>query len=148
MFHLIEYSDNYSKKFGNLWHYYRDEPFLNANGAIADFPADNNNSALLKFKTKIAGRTGNDGTENVKMRVPLKHLGKFWRTLEMSLISCEINLVLTWPNRCFIIDKPIVGQEQIFTITDTKLCDPFVTLATQDNVKLLEQLKPDLKKNN
>ena len=130
------------------WHYYKDEPFLNANGAIADFPADNNNSALLKFKTKIAGRTGNDGTENVKMRVPLKHLGKFWRTLEMSLISCEINLVLTWPNRCFIIGKPIVGQEQIFTITDTKLCDPFVTLATQDNVKLLEQLKPDLKKNN
>ena len=128
------------------WHYYKDEPFLNANGAIADFPADNNNSALLKFKTKIAGRTGNDGTENVKMRVPLKYLGKFWRTLEMSLISCEINLVLTWPNRCFIIDKPIVGQEQIFTITDTKLCDPFVTLATQDNVKLLEQLKPDLKK--
>ena len=43
------------------WHYYRDETFLNANGAIAEFSADNNNSALFKFKTKIAGRTGNDG---------------------------------------------------------------------------------------
>ena len=77
------------------------------------------------------------------MRVPLKYLGKFWRTLEMSLISCEIKIVLTWPNRCFIIDKPLVGQEQIFTITDTKLCDPFVILATKDNLKLPEQLKSD-----
>ena len=47
--------------------------FLNVNGAISDFHADNNNSAWLKFKTKIAGRTGNDGTKTVKIRVPLKY---------------------------------------------------------------------------
>ena len=58
---LKEYSDNYSKTSGSLWHYYRDEPFLD-NGAIADLPGDNNNSALFKLKIKIAGRTGNDGT--------------------------------------------------------------------------------------
>ena len=39
----------------------------------------------------------------------------------MSLINCEINLILTWSNRCFITDNPIAGQEPIFTITDTKL---------------------------
>ena len=50
MYYLIEYSDNYSKTSGSLWHYYRDESYLNANGAIADFPADNNNSPLFKFK--------------------------------------------------------------------------------------------------
>ena len=56
MYNLIEYSDNYSKTSESLWHYYRDEPFLNAY-AIGDFPADNNNSASFKFKTKIAGKT-------------------------------------------------------------------------------------------
>ena len=37
----------------SLWQYYRNETFLNANGAIADFPPDDNNSASFKFKTKI-----------------------------------------------------------------------------------------------
>ena len=72
MYNLMEDSDNYSKIPGSLWQYYRDEPFLNNNGAIADFPADSNNSALFKFKTKVAGRTGNDGTKNFKISVPLK----------------------------------------------------------------------------
>ena len=123
MHNLIEYSDNYSETFGSLWHYYRDEPQLNAVGAIvgADFPADNNNSASFKFKIKIADRIGNNGTKNVKTRVPLKYLSNFWRTLKMSLINCEINLILTWAARCFIIRNPIAGQEPTFTITDTKL---------------------------
>ena len=50
----------------------------------------------------------------------------------MPLINCEINLSLTWSNRCFIIDNPIAGQEPIFTITDAKLYVPVVTLSTQD----------------
>ena len=56
IFNLIEYSDNYSKTSESLWQFYRDEPFLNVNGAIADFLANNNNSDSFKFKTKIAGR--------------------------------------------------------------------------------------------
>ena len=64
----------------------------------------------------------------------------------MPLINCEINLILTWSNRCFIIDKPIVGQESTFTITDMKLYVPVITLSTQDNAKLLEQLKSDFKR--
>ena len=80
MHNLIEYSDNYSKTSGSLWHYYRAESFLD-NGAITDFAANNNNSALFKFITKIAGITGNDGTKSVKIRVPLKYLSNFWRTL-------------------------------------------------------------------
>ena len=70
---MIISSDNYSKISGSLWNYYRDEPFLNANVAIAYFHADNSNSALFKFKTKITRRTGNYGTKNVKFRVPLKY---------------------------------------------------------------------------
>ena len=52
MYNLIKYSDNYSKASGSLYQYYRDEPFLDNNGAIDDFAADNNNSASSKYKTK------------------------------------------------------------------------------------------------
>ena len=53
MYNLIEYSNNYSKTTWSLWQYYGDEPFLDANNAIADFPPDNNNnSASFKFRTK------------------------------------------------------------------------------------------------
>ena len=59
----------------------------------------------------------------------------------MSLINPEINLILTWSNRCFVIDNLIASQEPTFAMTDTKLYIPVVTLSTQDNAKLLEQLK-------
>ena len=71
MYNLKEYNDNYSKTSGGLWHYYRDEPFLD-NGAIADFPANDDNSSSFKFKTKIADKRENDGTKHVKIRAPLK----------------------------------------------------------------------------
>ena len=66
----------------------------------------------------------------------------------MPLIDCEINFIQTWSNRCFIIDNPIGNQEPTFTITDTKLYVPVVTLSTQDNTKLLEQLKSCLNRTN
>ena len=50
VYSLIEYGDNYSKTFGSLWEYYRDEPILNANGAIADVLVDDNNSDSFKIK--------------------------------------------------------------------------------------------------
>ena len=45
MYNLIKNSDAYSKTSGGLWQYYRDEPALDNNGNIIDFPDDNNNSA-------------------------------------------------------------------------------------------------------
>ena len=67
-------------------------------------------------------------------------------TLGISLINCEIKLILTWSNTCFMIDNPIAGQEPTFTVTDTTLYVPVVTLSTQDNAKLLEQLKSIFKR--
>ena len=52
VYNLIEYSDNYSKTLGSLWQYHRHKPFLAAIDAIADYPADNNNSALFIYKQK------------------------------------------------------------------------------------------------
>ena len=93
--------------------------FLNNSGAIADFPAGNN-SASFEFKTKLAGRIGNNGKKDVKNRVSLKYLSNFSRTLEMQLISCEINHIQKWSARCFLIDDSMASQEPTFTITDTK----------------------------
>ena len=59
------------------------QQFLDANGAIADLPDDNNNIALFKFKTKI----GNDGKTNLQIMVSLKYLICFWRTLKRSSIN-------------------------------------------------------------
>ena len=74
---LIEYRDSYLNTSGSLWQYYRDEPALNANGEVIDFPSNNNNSVSFKFKQQITGQTGNGGTKDVKMMVPLKYLSNF-----------------------------------------------------------------------
>ena len=63
----------------------------------------------------------------------------------MSLINCEINLILTWSRNCFIIDDIVNNQVQTFELTDMKLYVTVVTLSTKDNVKLLEQLKSGFK---
>ena len=91
--------------------YYRDEPALDNNGAIIDFPADNNGSPSFRSKTKISDITSNDGTQDVKIMVPLKYLSNIWRTLQMLLINCENNLILTWSANCFIIDNPDDANE-------------------------------------
>ena len=42
--------------------------------------------------------------------VPLKYLGNFWRTLEMPVINCEINLILTWPENCVTVYTNVANQ--------------------------------------
>ena len=53
MYNSAEYNDAYLKISGRLWQYYRDEPALNNNGDIIDFPECNNNSTSFKFKYQI-----------------------------------------------------------------------------------------------
>ena len=78
--------------------------------------------------------------------VPLKYLSNFWRNLEMPLINCEINFHLDWSEKCVIAATDVANQGATFLITDTKLYVPVVTLSTQDNAKLLEQLKSGFKR--
>ena len=133
MYNLIEYSDNYSKTSGSLWQYYKDDP----NDNLAD-------SEPFKSKAKITGNTPAAGnTKNVEIIVPLKYLSNFWRTLEMPLINCEVDLILTWSKDCVITNSTGEGK---FAITETKLYVLVVTLSTKDNEKLLQQLKSGLKK--
>ena len=133
MYNLIEYSDNYAKTTGGLWQYFRDEP----NDDIED-------SELFKSKIKITGKTPDDDNEkDVEIMVPLKYLNNFWRTLEMPLINCKVNLILAWSSTCIITDSNGAGT---FAIIDRKFYVPVVTLSTQENTKLLQQLKSGFKR--
>ena len=141
IYNLVEYSDAYLKTSGSLWQYYRDETGLGANDNIIDFPADNNNSILFKFKQKITGKTGNGGTKDVEIMVLLKYLGNFLGTLEMPLINCEIFLQLKWSKNCIPVAGTAGNQNPEFKITDTELYASVVTLSTHDNIKRLKQLE-------
>ena len=95
MYNLIDYSDNCLKASRSFWKYYRDEPSLNNAGNAVGFTPVNHNSKSFKYKQKITDETNDDDTNNVEIMVPLKYLSNFWRTLEVTLINCEINLILT-----------------------------------------------------
>ena len=135
MYDLIEYSNAYLKTSESLWQYYRDELVLDANANIVDFPADNNNSNWFKLKQQITGKTGNGGTKNVEIMVSLKYLSNFCRTLEMSLINCEITLPLTCSKKIILVAGAIANRVPKYKIklykTGTKLYLPIVISSTQ-----------------
>ena len=63
----------------------------------------------------------------------------------MHFINSEINLDLNWSENCVIVATNVAAEAATFSITDTKLYVPVVTLSIQDNAKLLEQLKSGFK---
>ena len=162
MYNLHEYSKNYRKTTGILWNYYRDEP----SSTIGDNNITHSILNLESFDYKANfmenGVTHDNLTKNdVKVVVRLKHLSNFWRHLDIPLINCEVELILTWFKNCVLIDKSIReanygadpnvygidnSEDATFKITDIKLHVPVVTLSKKDDIKLLEQLKTGLKR--
>ena len=154
MYNLLEYCKN-RKTTGILWNYYRDR-------ASNHFSS---NTESFKYKTSITGNTydGDDeankvGKNETEVVVPLKHLSSFWRILNIPLINFEIKLILTWCKKRTVADMTvraagnnndppaIVAPTALeFQITDTKLYVPVVTLSTEIDKKLLEQLKSGYK---
>ena len=149
MYNLLEYNKNYRKTTGSLWTYFRDEP---------SNPLSSN-SESFKYKASILGKTPeyNDSLTKAKVVIPLKHLSNFWRALNIPLINCEVELILTWSKNCVLADMTVraaqggnpaivapTGLE--FKITDTKLYVPVVTLSKENDTKLLEQLKTGFKR--
>ena len=163
MYNLLEYSKNYRKTIGSLYNYYRDELTNDNNNNFANRNVVNSSS--FKYKNKIIGNTydvdagaaGYDANKNgiqlVKLAIPLKYLGNFWRALNIPLISCEVSLELKWNKICIItsleqraLDAPAVGRDGAPTgatlaINDCKLYIPVVTLSKDDEIKLLTNLK-------
>ena len=95
-------------------------------------------------------------TQKVEIVVPLKHLSNVWRTIDTPLINCEINLISTLSKNCVITSKATTNEDHEadpaeaavnnptnarFEIVDTKFYVPVVTLSTEDDIKVLEQLK-------
>ena len=78
-----------------MWQCCKDLPAVNNNDDIVKFNGDNATDSF-NFKAKISGYTGDNGRKEVEITVPLKYLNNFMRTLEMPLIHCETNLILTW----------------------------------------------------
>ena len=128
------------KNIRSFWQHCKDIPDQNNNGDIVELNVANATDSF-NSKAKIAGQTGGNGTKGVQIMVPLKYLSNFWRALEMSLINCEINLILTWSANCVIVYTNVANQGDAFAITKTKLYVLVVTLSTQDNAKFLLQLK-------
>ena len=153
MYNLFEYSKNHEKTLGSLFNYYRDEP------SEITIAAGNNainisirNSKSFDYKTEITGSldAGEDEKEDVKVAIPLKYLGNFWRRLDIPLINCEITLILSWYKECVLVGRAFRGPPAAainsptsakFEITDCKLYVPMVTLSAENDNKLLEQLK-------
>ena len=144
MYKLLEYSKNYSKTTGSFWNCYRDDPNCGENNNRNYSMKD---SKSFDYKTSITEKLeGNNTEKEVEIFVPLKHWSNFWRTLDMPLINCEITLILAVSENCVLTSKgtretdpdedPAVAAidnptNAAFTITDTKLYVPVLTLSTE-----------------
>ena len=107
---------------------------------------NDNNAPSFKYKSHIIGDTENDGTKNrVKIAVSLKYLSNFWRSLEMPLINCKVELSLNWIDNC-LLNTSANANKAIFKTTDAKLYVPIVTLSIEDNAKLMKQLNEGFKR--
>ena len=149
------------KTAGSLCNYYRDEPSNPLSSSSESF----------KYKTSITGNTynigdGEDGYDSSKVGkneseivIRLKHLSNFWGSLYISLINCELELILNWSKNYVLADMTVrdagnnnnppatvapTGLE--FQIKDLKLYVPIVTLSKENDIKLLEQLKSGFKR--
>ena len=162
MYNLLEYSKNYRKTTGSLWNYYRDQPNSTIGANNITHSILNSESFDYKANFMENGVTHDNLTKNdVKVVAPLKHLSNFWRHLNIPLINCEVQLILTWFKNCVLIDKstreanyganPIVyeidnPENRTFKITDVKLFVPVVSLSKENDIQLLDQLKIGFKR--
>ena len=96
-----------------MWQCCKGIPAVDNNNATINFP-ENNLTDSFNFKVKMTGQTGDDGTKNVEIIVPLKKFSNFWRTLEMSLINCGASLILTWSTNCVISSTNVANQNATF----------------------------------
>ena len=111
-----------------------------------------NNFKYFKYKTKLLGNTVEDEANGIlkyaKIAVLLEYFSNFWRSLKIPLINCKVGLKLNWTKYCVLTaagNENVINDNDnanniIFTIKDTKLYVPVVTLPIRDNQKLLKRL--------
>ena len=170
MYNLLEYSDSYFKPSGSLWNYYRDEinDSANENNDGNNYSINNNKttSKYFEYMAKVIGRMPNDNNIlDTEVVVPLKYLSNFWRSLNLPLNNCKMELDLKWTNCVLseirrtptILANPSTNlliatveatqtTGAIFQINNAKLYVPVVTLSKNDNIKFLENIKQGFKR--
>ena len=137
MYNLLEYSQNYSTTSGSLWNSSRDK--------IDDVDDNASDGKAFKYKTEIIRKKqarlawqDPDQDENqhlqptippwnTEVTIPLKYLNNLWRSLDLPLINCEVELDLKWSKNCVLIedDDNITGVS--FVISSTRLYVPIIT---------------------
>ena len=93
-----------------------------------------------------ADKVGKNETEVV---IPLKYLSNFWRTLNIPLINCEVELILNWSKNCVLTDMTAANNAPTgleFQTTDTRLYIPVVSWSKENDKKLLEQIISGIKR--
>ena len=101
---LLECSENYSMRSGSLWNHYRDEINDSAieNNDICNRISSNKNR-FFEYKVKIIRSTpNNNDIFDAEVNVSLKYLSNFWRSLDLPLINCEIEIDLPWSKECIM----------------------------------------------
>ena len=79
----------------------------------------------MVYKSKLIKGTDDNNVNNVKLVVPLKYVSNFFRSLELLLVNCKIDLELTWHKNCMISSaNAAAGLVVSFMITNTKLYVP------------------------
>ena len=156
----------------SLWNYYRDEvnDGANENNTAGNHRENNRKittSKFFEYNTKIIGSTPvNYKRLDTELFIALKYLSNFWRSLNLSLIICKIELNLRWSRKCVIPEiyrtpevaanpganpptantVPNLTFDAEFQINNTKLYVPVVTLSIKDTVDFSENMKQELKR--
>ena len=150
-FNLLYYSKTYQKTTGSLWNYYRDEP---NSGAENNFNYSIKDSKSFSYKKGLIRKLEGNNTESqdIKIALPLKYLSKFFRSLEIPLLNCEVSLDIKWSKNCVLTlqaTRPAgadsaanpavtVPTNAEFSITDCKLNVSVINLSTEYEINYLK----------
>ena len=74
------------------------------------------------------------------------HISNFWKFLDLSLINCEIELVVSCSMDCVLIQHHNNITGATFQINNNKLYITVVNLSMNDNIKFLENIKQGFKR--
>ena len=119
MYNLIKYSSNYSETTRSLWFYSKDEAtdFNNNIANTDDLKSFKDKTKLLaNRKAQPNSNSANRILKNATIVMPLKYLSNFWRSLEIPLINCKVELQLKWTKYCFCLQLVMIIQMLILII--------------------------------
>ena len=151
IYNLLEYSSNYFDTTGSLWFYSKDKA-SSSNNDIANINNFNYNFYCIKLctspnfklheKAKLLRKTEANAVKYISRKaaiaVSLKYVSNFWRSFEIPLINCKVELKLKWTDHCVLSAFRFDNNDPnhynvIFTFKDTKL---YVSLSAKDKQKL------------